>query len=565
MADRDPSLFDRARLDRRRFLGATAVGVGALAVPGLLSGCSSLQGTPTKSSTAGNKTGTLRVGWTSEPDVINPFTFTSSAAGEVLALIYDTLLEYDSDLKPAPGLATEGTYSSDGKSITYKLRSGATWHDGQPVTAEDVVFSWTVIAKNNIGQSAQYLGDLVSVTSPDPTTVVAAFKRPQAFDPALIIPIVPKHIWGTMTADQIQKEQNSNPVGSGPYKFASWKHGQSVNLERYDKWWGTPPAATTITWVHFDSADVMTQSLIAGQLDVLTEVPPLLWDGLKSSANVKPVEMNSFSFHHIGINVSTNPKSGGNKLLLDKNVRQALSCALDRNQLVTLALAGHGKPGSVLLPAAFGDYQYQVPGNQLLDNNPTQANQLLDAAGYKMGSGGVRVSPGGKPLSFRLMVIQATDVDVRAAQLFIAAAAKVGIKLNLQTVDETTMGNVVYNAAAPNWDIFIWGWDSSTADPDYLLGVPLTSQIGNNNDVYYSNPTYDALYEQQATTLDTAARTGVVHQMQSMYYDNCAYLVMWYQSKLQAYRTDTWSGWQEIPGGMIFNFTRSNYLDVKPV
>ncbi len=552
-------------LTRRRFLNLTAATAGVLATPLLLDGCSSLAGKPTASTSAGAKTGTLRVGWTSEPDILNPFTFTSSAASEIIALVYDTLLSYGPDRNAVPGLATEGTYSTDQKSITYKLRSGVTWHDGTPFSADDVKFSWDTISKNNLGQAAQYLADLVSVTVTDPSTVVAAFKRPQAFDPALIIPIVPKHIWSTMSADAIQKDPNAKPVGTGPYTFTEWKPGQYVSVARNEKWWGTAPSASAVTWVHFDSADVMTQSLVAGDVDVLTEVPPLLWDGLKSSANVKPIEMESYSFHHIGINVSNDPKSGGNKLLLDKNVRQALSCSLDRSQLVQLALAGHGLPGSVLLPAAFGELQLQIPAAEQLNANVAKGNALLDAAGYRKGSDGMRVSPGGKRLSFRLIAIQATDVDVRAAQLFVSAAASVGIKLTLQTVDETTMGNVVYNAAAPNWDLFVWGWDSSTPDPDYLLGVPLTSQIGNNNDVYYSNTTYDGLYEQQATTVDAAARLALVQQMQRMYYDECAYLVMWYQSKLQAYRTDTWKGWVSIPGGMVFNFTRSNYLGVTPV
>lgn len=546
---------------RRRFLTMTAGAVGLLASPALLDACTSAAGTPaTKGS--GSNTGVLRVGWTSEPDLLNPFTFTSSAAGEVLALMYDNLMEYDAKLKPVPSLAKSWTSSPDGTAITYSLRSGVTWHDGTPFTAEDVKFTWDVTAKNNLGQAAQYLTDLISVDITDATTVVAHFKRPQAFNPALLIPIVPKHIWGTMSADAIQKFPNAKPVGTGPFKFASWQHGQSLQVNRNSDWWGPAPAAASVTWVHFDSADVMTQSMVSGQVDVLTEVPPLLWDGLRSAAHVKAVEMPSFSFHHIGINVSKNPKSGGNPLLRDKTVRQALSYSLDRSQLVQLALAGHGKPGSVLLPSAFGTWQEQIPQSEQLNADPEKAKAMLDAAGYRTGAGGIRVSPAGKPLSFRLIAIQATDVDVRAAQLFVSAAAAVGIKLTLQTLDETTLGNVVYNADSPNWDLFVWGWDSSTPDPDYLLGVPLTSQIGNNNDVYYSNPAYDTLYDQQATTPDPATRLPLVQQMQRMYYDDSAYLVMWYQSKLQAYRTDTWKGWVQTPGGMVYNFTRSNYLNV---
>lgn len=550
---------------RRSFLGLGLAAAGALTVPSLLSSCSTTVN-PSTSASAGavSMTGTLRVGWVSEPDLLNPFTFSSTAAGEVLMLIYDNLLMYDEQLKPAPGLATKATYSADGKDITYTLRTGVTWHDGKPFTADDVKFTWDTIAKNNLGQAAQYLPDLISVDIVDPTTVVAHFKKPQAFDPALIIPIVPKHVWGTMDAAAIQKYSNDTPVGTGPYTFGQWKQGQFVEVDRYESWWGTKPAAAKVTWVHYDSADVMTQSLVAGSVDVLTEVPPTLWDGLARQSSIAAVELKSYSFHHIGMNVSDDPNSGGNPLLRDKVVRQALSLGLDRSQLVKLALAGHGIPGSVLLPSAFGDWQATIPESDRLDANPAKAQQILDDAGYTKGSDGIRVAPNGKPLSFRLIAIQATDVDVRAAQLFVAAAQAIGIKLTLQTLDETTLGNIVYNSDAPNWDLFVWGWDSSTPDPDYLLGVPLTSQIGNNNDVYYSNPAYDSLYEEQATTLDDTTRHDLVHQMQTTYYQDAAYIVMWYQSKLQAYRKNGWKGWVQVPGGMVFNFTRSNYLTVTP-
>jgi len=188
---------------------------------------------------------------------------------------------------------------------------------------------------------------------------------------------------------------------------------------------------------------------------------------------------------------------------------------------------------------------------------------MLDAAGYTADGSGVRAKDG-KPLSFRLIAIATTDVDVCAAKLVKDAAAAVGIQLDFQTLDETTLGDTVYNTTAPNWDIFVWGWDSGTADPSYMLGVPLCSQIGGNNDVFYCDKDYDAAYTKQAQTVDPAARKVITDEMQQRFYDSAAYLVMWFQDKLQAYRTDTWTNWQEIPGGIIFNFTRDNYLGVRP-
>lgn len=542
-------------LTRRKFLVAGAASAGAVGVAGVLPGALSAGATSAS---------TLRVGWTSPPDVMNPFTFTTTSSNEILWLIYDTLLEYSLKLEPEPSLAYKHSMSRDGKTFTYQLRKGVTWHDGKPFSATDVKYTFDIMAKHNLGQAAWSLGDYESATVVNPHQIVIKYKLPQAFDPALAIPIVPEHIWGTMTPNKILSYANSNPVGTGPYRFKKWVSGQYVQVDRNSKWWGPKPAAKSIIWNQFENSDVMVQGLASGQLDILTEVPAVLWNGLKGKPNVLPVEMESFSFHHIGFNVSKPSNSRGNPLLLDKTIRQALSYSLNRGQLVALALAGKGVPGSVQLPPSFGRWQEKIPPAKQLNNNPAKAKKMLDEAGYKMGSGDVRTDKKGNPLSFRLIAITTTDEDVLAGQIFVKAAEAVGIKLTLETLDDTTLGNIVYNTHKPNWDIFIWGWDSGTPDPDYLLSVPLTNQIGNNNDVFYSNKKYDALYNQQAVAVNPIKRLALVHEMQKLFYDDCAYIVMWYQSKLQAYRTDTWKGWVPTRGGMIYNFTRDNYLKITP-
>ena len=520
----------------------------------------------TAAATPGPSSQPLRIGWLSEPDTMNPLTTYSTEAVEVLQLIYDKLLDYDLSLKPEPELATSYAYSSDGKAITFHLRTDVRWQDGQPFTADDVAYTYNLVHDNQLGQYAQFLTDLTGVQTPDPATVVLNFSAPQAFDPALVIPIVPRHLWSKMTAKEIESYANDSPVGTGPFKFVQWQKGASLTIARNDAWWGRPlPAPATVTWVLYGNSDVMGQALRSGEVDIIPQVPPTVFDGLTGAPNVKTLSLPSFSFHHIGFNVSTNPKSGGNPLLRQLVVRQALEYATDRNQLVQLCLAGHGKPGDTIVPVGLTDWHLAIPPDQQLNANPAKAKELLDAAGYiDRDNSGVRSTPDGKKLEFRLIAIATTDVDVCAAHLFQNAAAAVGIKLDLQTLDTNTLGNTVYNSSAPNWDIFVWGWDSGTPDPSYMLGVPLCSQIGGNNDVYYCDKQYDALYNQQATTLDAAARKAITDQMQLMYYQNAAYLIMWYQDKLQAYRTDTWTNWTPVAGGLMFNFTRDNYLHIRP-
>jgi peptide/nickel transport system substrate-binding protein len=521
--------------------------------------------TPAPSTGAVPSDATLRVGWSSEPDTMNPLTTYSTEATEVLQLIYDKLIGYGTDLKPKAELAASWETAADGLSTTYHLQPNATWSDGQPVTSEDVAYTFQTIKDDSLGSYAQWLADFVGAETPDPQTVVLSYAKPQAFDPALAIPILPKHIWSTMDAKAIQTFPNDQPVGSGPFTLGEWKKGETVTLQRNDAFWGSPAIPKEIIYILYASEDVEAQALKNGDVDVLTEVPPTVWDGVVGAESVKAVQLPSFSFHHIGFNVSDATGSKGNPLLKDPEIRRALSAAVDRNQLVQIALAAKGTVGSTLIPAGLADWHLDVPADKKLDADPEKAKQILDAAGYVDTNGdGIRESKDGKPLEFRLIAIESTSVDVRAAQLFRDAAEAVGIKLDLTTMDENTLGSTVYNTEAPDWDVFVWGWDSGVPDPDYMLGVPLCSQIGGNNDVFYCDKAYDALYAQQATTLDPTARKALVDQMQQMFYDAAPYIVMWYQDKLQAYRTDTWTGWQEIPGGILFNFTRDNYMNVAP-
>ncbi len=551
-----PDSPEGARLSRRTLL-RTALLTGAfLATPGALAACAP----QTTNSVSTNKL--LRVGWKSDIDTFNPLTTVTTEAVEVQSLIYDTLMAYGLDLKPEASLATGA--KQDGATITYTLRDGVTWHDGTAFTADDVVYTFELIAKNELGVNAQYLVDLDTAKASDPKTVVLTFKKPQAFDPGLVVPILPKHIWGTKTPDEVSKFPNADPIGTGPFTFKERKQGQSVALARNEKWWGTKPAAAGASWQVYTNDDLMAQALKNGEVDIIPQVPPTVFGGLKDTKDLTSVSLDSFSFHHIGFNVSADKKSKGNPLLLDKQVRQALGYALDRKQVAEIAYAGYASPGGSILMPSFGDFYWEPQGDQVIDNNPDKANALLDSAGYKMGPDGVRQATDGTPLKFRIIAIATTSTDVRTAQLFQASAAKVGIKLDLANVDSDTMASTVYNTDGPDWDIFVWGWDSGVNDPSYMLGVPLTSQIGGNNDVFYSNPSYDALYDQQATELDRTKRIELVKQMQQMFYDDSAYLVAVYIKKLQSYKNTAWTGWTETPGGMIFNFTRDNYLKVTP-
>ena len=199
--------------------------------------------------------------------------------------------------------------SSTGDTITYALRDGVTWHDGTPFSADDVVFTFDTIAKNSLGINAQYLAELSSATSPDAKTVVLKFKSPQAFDPGLIVPILPKHIWSKMSPDQMAKFNNANPVGTGPTSSRSASRARWSRSRAMTPGGAPRPAAATVSWTVYTNDDVLAQALKTGDVDIVPQVPPTVFGGIQHDNSLTSVVLDSFSFHHIGINVWADPKA----------------------------------------------------------------------------------------------------------------------------------------------------------------------------------------------------------------------------------------------------------------
>jgi peptide/nickel transport system substrate-binding protein len=158
---------------------------------------------------------------------MNPLTTYSTEANEIISLVYDKLLVYDLDLKTQPGLAKEYNYSEDGKTLTLKLRNNVKWHDGKPLTADDVVYTYQLIKDSELSEYAQYLLQMTSIEAPDPATVTLTFDIPQAYNPGLSIPILPKHIWETMSVEDMKSSTTKNRSDRG---LSNWPNGRAAAI-----------------------------------------------------------------------------------------------------------------------------------------------------------------------------------------------------------------------------------------------------------------------------------------------------------------------------------------------
>ena len=508
---------------------------------------------------------TFKVGTGEDVDGVNPFRDYSSITWEAFRLNYNFLTWYDVDYKPVPDLAESWTHSADGKVWTFKIRSGVKWHDGQPLTAADIAFTYNYIIKYQLWAYIQYLEHVTRVEATDPTTLLITCDRPNAGLLALYIPILPEHLWKDVPGDKVDSLNDIPTVGSGPFEIDEVKKSKYVSMRANKEYFGGRPTVDEVYFMIYQSSDGLVQDYKAGNLDVAVFETPTYLRSVEDMAGSKAVAVDRIGFHELGFNTWTDKKSKGNPLLRDASIRQAVHWAIDKQKIVEQCMDGKATAGiSVISPAA-GDWHWNPPQDQLVTYDPTKAKAILDAAGYTDRDGdGIREDAEGKKLSFRLTALQQYPQDINAAKMIHQWLTEVGIDTKLEVVDEGAFGTRVYDNA--DMDMFLWYWGGDI-DPGFMLSCFTTTQILNWSDSEYSNPEYDKLYVEQAAAVDRAKRLEIVHQMQQFLYDQAPYIVLWYNVDCEAYRTDKWTGYELVPkddGRPVWTFLRGTYIGVKP-
>lgn len=497
----------------------------------------------------------VRIGWAGSPDTLNPGTAVLSEAYTIFALVYDTIYEYQLDGTYKLDAAESAEVSEDGLTWTFKIRDGINFHDGQPMTANDVAFSVNLY-KNNpdyIYLNAYTVNfDTVEATD-DSTVVITLTDAVPNMDYLLsYLYVVPEHIWKDNAEPPASVEfENLEMIGTGPFKVAEYTQNEFVRLAANKEHFANPPKIDEVIFQTFESDDVLVQSLKSGQVDMITEMPATAVESLQGDANIKLVTGAPFApaVSDIIFNQAT-PENcptdaggicTGHPALRDRNVRLALAHATDKQKLIDVVLLGFGSPGLTLIPDGLGhwyndtikDYEFDV----------AKANTILDEAGYADTDGdGVReMSDGSQPLNFR-MHWPSDSIDApRLAELLSEMWSEVGVTLELQAVDPDALTSEC--CPAFDYDIILWGWGSDP-DPNLLLSVHTTDEIPNGyNETGYSNPAYDELHVQQGVELDPAKRQEIVWQMQQIAFDDVVYIIPYYEQQIQAYRVDRFTGW----------------------
>jgi peptide/nickel transport system substrate-binding protein len=518
----------------------------------------------------------LRVGTTQDLDSSNPFNTELVVGYEAFELTYNLLTEYDKDAHTAPGFADSWERAPD--KVTFHIRDGMKWSDGEAATSADVCYSWGLAMaaiKDESSIGSGYLdpglsdAGVTKIECPDDSTFVAYTTDQSDRIFQIYMPIIPEHIYGDFDYKQISEQKFDAPlVGTGPYTLAEWQTGQFARFVRNPNFWGTQGFADEVVLRFFaDNTDVMLQALKSGELDYAHDVnadqfKQLATDPMYTAVEGKANGWTQLAFNTYGTGTGKTIKDGGpsTKALLDPAFRDALGYAVDHDALVERVLGGFGDPGTTIVPPVLSDWHVAPDNPRHFDIE--LAKQKLDAAGYALDANGKRLDKEGKPISLALVHPNTSDTYSKSAQFVKEWYGELGIDVSVQSYDSDTLTDLLLPPEADGkakYDIELWGW-SGSPDPNGLTIVFRCDQIGNLSDSNYCNPEYDKLYDKQSAEAGDA-RHATLAQMQNLIYEEAPYDILFYDSNLDVYRNDRFAGWQNMPsnGTPLFSYGVLDY------
>jgi peptide/nickel transport system substrate-binding protein len=509
--------------------------------------------------TAGAKTiqgGVFKWGTTSPIDSLNPFIAVQQNSYYTFEHVYPFLVQYGAGLRLEPYFARSWQVAGGGRAITFHLRPGTKWSDGQPLTARDAAWTINTVVKYQAGPTASMAQAVTGVTAadaPNPATLVIHYQKPSAdaLQSLQGLPILPEHIWGklaTGNGTKLKTFTNAAPIVSGgPFTLTSYQPHQVALFRPNPHWWGPRPHISGFGIQFFADADAMTIALKNHQIDG-TEgepLPPTVVASVRQ-AGLRVAETPAFGFRDFIIN--SNPHKNKNRELLNPLVRLAFAHAIDRAQIVKVAWLGYALAGDSVASPAYG--VWHNPRLHPETFNLALANHLLDKAGYRTGRGGLRIA-NGHPMAYKLLFVSdESGPGSRAFQIIQGDFRKIGVQLNERQLDPAAAQSAIVGPhnSYQGWDLAMWDWSILPADPAFIMNALTCSQWGGWSDSGYCSPSYDQLYRRQATDLNQKDRVNILRQMQSMIYNARPYIVLTYDKWTEAHQPG-WAGFVLTPDG----------------
>ncbi|GMG85023.1 ABC transporter substrate-binding protein [Paralimibaculum aggregatum] len=453
--------------------------------------------------------GTVVVAMQSEPPTLTSAFNPAGFAGVVSTKVLEGLLTYDFDLTPQPSLAESWELSDDGLTYTFNLRKGVRWHDGEPFTAADVVFSLNEVWRELNPRGRTIFAKVTDVSAPDDHTVVITVSEPS---PAIMkslssygAQVLPEHIYaGT---DITANPANDAPIGTGPYKFVEWQRGDYTRYARNDDYWAEgKPHLDELVFRYINDAGSRAAAMEAGEAQLATFNPVPLNDveRLRETGFLE-VETRGYEYLSPIFLIEFNQRG---EYLGNRDVRRALAMAVNKDFIVDVVWYGYGKVANSPVPSTHGDLHVASDGYGF---DVGAANALLDEAGFPRGDDGMR-------FSLSIDYSPYAETIPRTAEYLRQAWKAVGVDLVLRSQDIPTLLRRVFTDYDFDMHLnFYYAMPDPTIGVQRLYwsknirkGVPFANAHG------YSDPRMDEVLEAAQFENDPAVRKELYAEMQAI-------------------------------------------------
>jgi len=445
----------------------------------------------------------ITVAQSSDVRTLDPSVDTSPISLNVFQNVYDALTEIAADGSVQPKLATEWTSNADSTEWTFSIREGVTFHDGTPLTAEDVVWTYEKIMADEGSPVRAYLSRVDTVEATGEYEVTFTLSAPFAPWPRqlTLVSILPSDTYQERGAEAF----NTDPVGSGPFRIVSWAKDEAVTMEAFDDYWGGRPAIDRVIWRPVPSDSARAAGLLSGELDVVPLLPPALVERIAAADGVEVKTVASNRVLYIGFDTTTPPYD-------DVNLRRAIDHAINREAITERLLRGLGEPmGQLVAPVTFG----YDPAIEPTPYDPDRARELLAESTYD-----------GEELTF-LYPNNRYAFGTEVAQAIGGFLDDIGVNVRLEGME--------YSAYFPLWlgkelnSIHMFGFGPSIMDAQ----LPLGSLLASDSRGYWSDPEVDGLIAAQLAEADPDARQAIISEIWGMVKDNVPYSMLY--NEVQAY------------------------------
>jgi peptide/nickel transport system substrate-binding protein len=437
---------------------------------------------------------------------LTPYTVSDAVSNRIIGFLFDGLVSTDKKNQIIPSVATSWKVENNTKRYTFNMRKDVKWHDGKPLTAHDVKFSFDMyLHKDSINPYKGSFSMISKVTAKDNYTVVFDLKDPSPlFLYAVGAPIIPKHKFPNGVKSFNDSSFHRKPVGSGPFVFKEWKTAQRIVVTANKNYWDGRPYLDSITMKILPDANVEVVNLLKNQVDFIESVDPKMVAQVSKNKSLKVKKYDSARYDYIGLNTE-DPRFS------DKRVRQALQYGLNRKAIVDSVMLKNAVVASGPIHPLEAPYNKNVKPYAY---DVKKANALLDEAGWKMGKSGYR-EKNGKVFEIELAYNNGNKVREAIAKIAQQDWKKIGVKVVPRSWDFSIELEKIDSGEI---DAYILAWSLGTNPDKY--GLWHSSQIPANNNQRIKDKRVDQIMEQFRKEPSAAKRNALYQELHKILNDN---------------------------------------------